>query len=118
VEIHWDAIGPVTSESPDNYSTKQVKEHVSTHRSQIESNKNGLLELQNLLFASSKSQSLIVPLAAPAATKTSEASNVTESIPLECPYKLWQQTSTNEILRKSESHRNTLLTYNQHIMKQ
>lgn len=41
-----------------------------------------------VLFASSKSQSLIVPLAAPAATKTSEESKLTESIPLECPDKL------------------------------
>lgn len=38
---------------------------------------------KNLLFASSKFQSLIVPLAAPAATNTSEESKLTESIPLE-----------------------------------
>lgn len=46
------------------------------------------MESNNILFASSKSQSLIVPLAAPAATNTSDESKLTESIPLECPDRL------------------------------
>jgi hypothetical protein len=44
--------------------------------------------ITSILFASSKSQSLTVPLAAPAATRTSEESKLTESIPLVCPDKL------------------------------
>lgn len=45
-------------------------------------------EIKCVLLASSKSQSLIVPLAAPAATKTSELSKLTDSIALVCPDKL------------------------------
>ncbi|KAJ6416831.1 hypothetical protein OIU84_002669 [Salix udensis] len=40
------------------------------------------------VFAASKSQILIVPLAASAATMTSEESKLTESIPLVCLDKL------------------------------
>lgn len=49
------------------------------------------MKLRSLLFASSKSQSLIVPLAAPAATNTSEESKLTESIPLVCPDRLCKE---------------------------
>lgn len=55
--------------------------------------------ITSILLASSKSQSLIVPLAAPAATNTSEESKLTESIPLEWPDKLytntWRRPSVN-----------------------
>lgn len=56
-------------------------------------------ELLSILFASSKSQSLIVPLAAPAATRTSEESKLTESIPLVCPDKLCIWSSECKIKR-------------------
>lgn len=50
--------------------------------------KQGIFEVECILLASSKSHSLIVPLAAPAATKTSEPSKLTDSTALVCPDKL------------------------------
>ena len=55
----------------------------------------------NILFPSSKSQSLMVPLAAPAATKTSEESKLTESIPLVWPDKLWYDDSNTTSWNKN-----------------
>jgi hypothetical protein len=61
--------------------------------------------ITSILFASSKSHSLIVPLAAPAATRTSEESKLTESIPLVCPDKLcmkyWVRQNENHQTRES-----------------
>lgn len=65
-------------------------------------------EIESILFASSKSQSLIVPLAAPAATKTSEESKLTESMPLVCPDKLYNVT---QLLEQIITNSDPELTY-------
>lgn len=90
MEVQRYAIGSVTREGTNYYSGHETSHiHIAilyfyeiNTRILVEMHKQRIY-YQILLLASSKSQSLMVPLAAPAATKTSEESKLTESIPLE-----------------------------------